>query len=307
MLSEEEKAALPADYYEEAKQLALNAYTHRLQELELEPHDARKWELLLKAVAAQVGRMRVALASRGAKEKERVWQKQQTSGELDDGRIVDGVAGERNIYRRRAADNNQNSFQRSRLPKRVRFVMDVSGSMYTFNRIDKRLDKLCELCVFIMEAFEGLEQQFHYCVVGHSGSGPEALKLIPWGKPPQGAKEKLKLVEELRTHAQYCNPGDATLDGTKLAIDDCLSTEADEHFVFVVSDADLERYGITPQRWDKILTSDARCHAYAILISQNETEASRIVQGITPGRALVCDQTEHLASAFMTIFQHAVL
>ena len=98
MLSEEEKAALPADYYEEAKQLALNAYTHRLQELELAPHDARKWELLLKAVAAPVGRMRVALASRGAKEKERVWQKQQTSGELDDGRIVDGVAGERNIY-----------------------------------------------------------------------------------------------------------------------------------------------------------------------------------------------------------------
>ena len=56
MLSEEEKAALPDDYYEEAKQLALNAYTHRLQELELAPHDARKWELLLKAVAAPVGR-----------------------------------------------------------------------------------------------------------------------------------------------------------------------------------------------------------------------------------------------------------
>ena len=171
----------------------------------------------------------------------------------------------------------------------------------------ERLDKLCELCVFIMEAFEGIEQQFTYSVVGHSGSGPEALRLIAWGKPPTSAKEKLKLVEELRTHAQYCNPGDATLDGTRRAIDDCLSKEGDEHFVFVVSDADLERYGITPAAWDKILTKDLRCHAYAILLSQNETEASRIVAGITPGRALVCDQTEHLASAFMTIFQHAVL
>ena len=92
----------------------------------------------------------------------------------------------------------------------------------------ERLDKLCELCVFIMEAFEGIEQQFTYSVVGHSGSGPEALRLIAWGKPPTSAKEKLKLVEELRTHAQYCNPGDATLDGTRLAIDDCLSKEADE-------------------------------------------------------------------------------
>ena len=27
----------------------------------------------------------------------------------------------------------------------VKFVLDVSGSMYTFNRIDKRLDKLCEV------------------------------------------------------------------------------------------------------------------------------------------------------------------
>ena len=177
-----------------------------------------------------------------------MWQKQQTSGELDDGRIVDGVAGERNIYRRRAPEDPQGTASRPRLPKRVKFVLDVSGSMYTFNRIDKRLDKLCELCVFIMEAFEGLEQQFKYAVVGHSGSGPEALKLIPWGRPPSTPKEKLRLVEELRAHAQYCNPGDATLDGTKLAIADCLAAEGDEHFVFVISDADLERYGITRQR-----------------------------------------------------------
>ena len=59
--------------------------------------------------------------------------------------------------------------------------------------------------------------------------------------------------------------------------------------------------------WDKILTADARCHAYAILISQNEAEAGRIVAGITPGRALICEQSEHLASTFLTIFQHAVL
>ena len=121
--------------------------------------------------------------------------------------------------------------------------------MYTFNRIDRRLDKLCELCTFILEAFEGLDDQFQYAIVGHSGSGPEALRLVQWGQPPQTAHAKLKLVEELRTHAQYCNPGDATLDGTKLAIEDCLSVDADEHFVFVISDADLERYGITPQRW----------------------------------------------------------
>ena len=39
-------------------------------------------------------------------------------------------------------------------------------------------------------------------------------------------KQKLKLVEELRAHAQYCNPGDATLDGTKLAVEDALALAA---------------------------------------------------------------------------------
>ena len=184
MLSEEEKAALPADFYEEARKMRADAYAHRLQELALAPHDAAKWEWLLAAVAAPVARMRVALAARGAREKERVWQKQQTHGELDDGRIIDGVAGEKAIYRRRAPNDAASTGTRARLPKRVKFVLDVSGSMYTFNRIDKRLDKLCELATFIFEAFEGLNAQFCYSVVGHSGTGPEALQTVEWGKPP---------------------------------------------------------------------------------------------------------------------------
>ena len=111
----------------------------------------------------------------------------------------------------------------------------------------------------------------------------------------------------MAAHTQYCHTGDQTYEATSLAIRETAGRPADERFVFVVSDADLERYGITPQAWDKILTKDARCHSYAILLSQNESEADRIIAGITPGRALVCDQTAQLASAFMTIFQHAVL
>ena len=86
-----------------------------------------------------------------------------------------------------------------------------------------------------------------------------------------------------------------------------MSVEADEHFVFVVSDADLERYGITPVAWNKLLVAEPKCHAYAILISQNESEGERILAGIAPGHAHVCEQTDALASTFMAIFKHAVL
>lgn len=33
--------------------------------------------------------------------KERQWLKNQTHGDLDDGRIIEGLTGEKNIYRRR--------------------------------------------------------------------------------------------------------------------------------------------------------------------------------------------------------------
>ena len=41
--------------------------------------------------------------------------------------------------------------------------------------------------------------------------------------------------------------GDNTLEATEWAIEDIAKHEADERFVFVVSDANLARYGITPQ------------------------------------------------------------
>ena len=49
-------------------------------------------------------------------------------------------------------------------------------------------------------------------------------------------------------HSQFCMSGDHTLSATRRAIAEVVKEEADEHFVFVVSDANLERYGINPER-----------------------------------------------------------
>ena len=40
-----------------------------------------------------------------------------------------------------------------RLPKRLRFVVDVSGSMYRFNSLDGRLGRMMEAACLVMEAF----------------------------------------------------------------------------------------------------------------------------------------------------------
>ena len=78
--------------------------------------------------------------------------------------------------------------------------------------------------------------------------------------------------------------------------------QADERFVFVVSDADLERYGKRPEEWNEILTSDASVRAYAVLIASNEEEADRIATGLEVGKGYVCTDTALLASTMEKIF-----
>ena len=55
-------------------------------------------------------------------------------------------SGEKNVYRKRGTAAPQIGLPQS-LPKRLHFVMDVSGSMYRFNGVDKRLERLLETTV----------------------------------------------------------------------------------------------------------------------------------------------------------------
>ena len=108
---------------------------------------------LLKVVAKEVGQLRVILEGLEAREKERVWLKNMNQGELDDNKLVDGATGERNIYKKRG--QHEPLFgHNQRLPKQLRFVMDVSSSMGRFNGSDRRLDRMAACSIMIMEAFK---------------------------------------------------------------------------------------------------------------------------------------------------------
>ena len=85
-----------------------------------------------------------------------------------------------------------------------------------------------------------------------------------------------------------------------------MSAEAYEHFVFVVSDADLARYGKEPKEWNAILSSEPSVRAYAVLIASNESEADRIVNALDVGKGYACTDTSQLASTFERIFQASV-
>ena len=149
-----------------------------------------------------------------------------------------------------------------------------------------------------MQSLDGLDAEYEYSMVGHSGSGPEAEKLIEWGEPPQGEKKRLKLLQKMAAHTQYCHPGDQTYEASELAIKETANRVADERFVFIVSDADLARYGKTPAQWNSILTGTPSVRAYAVLIASNEQEADRISAALDVGKGYMCTDTaqvRHLA------------
>ena len=113
-----------------------------------------------------------------------------------------------------------------------------------------------------------------YDIVGHSGDSPE-IPFVSHDAPPKNNKERLDIMKQMHAHAQYCWSGDHTLEATDLAISRITEQEADDYFVVVLSDANLERYGIPAEAFGKALTSDARVNAFAIFIGSLGNQADR--------------------------------
>ena len=65
--------------------------------------------------------------------------------------LADGIAGATAIYKHRGAPPPTAHGMQRRVS--IRFVMDISGSMYTFNRLDGRKTRLLETALFFMQVW----------------------------------------------------------------------------------------------------------------------------------------------------------
>lgn len=77
--------------------------------------------------------------------------------------------------------------------------------------------------------------------------------------------------------------------------------EGDDYFVFLLSDANLRRYGIRPEELAEVLVADKRVHAFAVFIAGGR-EAHRLAQSLPFGRGFVCSDTSRLPSALRDMF-----
>jgi hypothetical protein len=286
-----------------ARELAMQASTSERTLIQMDDVDEGEYDELYESVENEVSQLRVVLESVEAKEKERIWLRGQTSGELDDDRIVDGVIGDQNVYRKRGEDD-QLFGAMQRLPKRLMFVMDVSASMSNFNA-DRRLDRMCATAVLIMEAFQGLEHKYEYGIVGHSGASAW-LPFIEMGKPPANRMQRLRVIRAMIDHSSSCISGDHTLAAGIRAVHEVAIEEADDYFVFLVSDANLEGYGVSPESLSKALTADSAVNAFVMFVAEEAT-ARQMQRSMPPGRAHLVLDTSTMPLLFKNIFSTALL
>jgi hypothetical protein len=165
------KTQLLDNIRQKAREMAKRAFQQRLREIDMSEYDADAYEKFFKKIAKQSALLKViieslqvqnALRRSGswnigrdfqAKGKERQWVRHQTSGDLDDGKLIEGLTGEKAIYRRRTEKEPEPGTPMQK-PKRMRICADVSGSMYRFNGYDGRLQKTLEACLMVMDSLE---------------------------------------------------------------------------------------------------------------------------------------------------------
>eukprot|EP01134_Creolimax_fragrantissima_P008370 CFRG8370T1 len=276
----------------------------QLTQMKKGPNKPGRYEAIVEAVQRPIKQLRVVLESVQAKEKEREWINNQNQGDLDDAKLLDGMMGEENIYKRRGEPDQQMGLHQAK-PKRMAFVVDLSASMSRFNDWDKRLDRLADAVVMVMESLVGFEHKYHYSIVGHSGSTP-TIPLVGFGKPPSSASERMEVVTKMYGYASGSVSGDNTLNAARLAVDEVVAEEADDYFVFVVSDANVGRYDITPRSFGSILSKDDRVNAFAIFIAEKGA-ADYLINGLPFGHGFVCEETQKIPTAFKDIFTRATV
>lgn len=304
-ISDAEKAAVPEHIRKAAREMGLQAFKKKLEEIQMSEFDANLYNQFFEPVERQVQALRVILTSLQAKSKERQWHRHQTSGELDDTKLIEGLTGEKNIYRRRSEKDPELGAPQQK-PKRLKLVVDVSGSMYRFNGYDGRLDRQLEAVVMVMEAFQGFESKIQYDIVGHSGESI-CIPFVEKNNPPKDNKERLQILRVMHAHSQFCMQGDYTLESTEEAVKSLAKEDCDEAIVIVLSDANLSRYAIPAKEFGQALTVDPKVEAYAIFIGSLGNEASSLCNALPAGRGYTCFDVKDLPNILQTIFASSMV
>lgn len=145
----------------------------------------------------------------------------------------------------------------------------------------------------------------------------------------------MDVLQKMVAHSQFCMSGDHTVEAMEKAIQRVVQgEESDQNIVVVVSDANFERYGITPHAVGSIMVRavlvarlflfscsrqkreaehmgrrlqrsnhEVACHL--VMIASLEDEAEELRAQLPKGSAHICYRTADLPQAFKAILTEA--
>ncbi|CAB3401465.1 unnamed protein product [Caenorhabditis bovis] len=299
------KQQVPEHILKKAREIAKQEYSKKLREINMSEYDAEQYDKIWRSVSANSKKLSAVIEQLEAKRKEREWAKHQTSGDLDDAKLIEGVIGEHNIYRRRI-DKAPDAGAPQTKPKRLKLCFDCSGSMYRFNGYDKRLQKTLEAALMMMASLEGKTDKVEYDIVGHSGDSPR-VAFVDKESYPKNNKERLNVLKKMLAHTQYCMSGDNTVECMQLAVKELApKDDYDEKVVILVSDANLERYGIAPAELRREMTKETSVNCFVIFIGSLGTQAEELLAELPTGKAFALRDTDELPKIMETIFSSTI-
>ncbi|KAG7095577.1 hypothetical protein E1B28_006310 [Marasmius oreades] len=292
------KQQVPEEIQEKAREMARQELKRRLEELDMTHSQAKGYGELLNATQAHMLSLHNILEHLTAKEEERVWVKRQTDGELDDSRLTEGITGEATVYKRRGMEKPEIGRPQIK-PKRIRFIFDLSASMYRF-QYDGRLQRSMETAVMLMETFDRLSRKDKYVwdICGHSGD-EAVIPLITTDKPPTEMKERWKVVEKMYMIPQYAFSGDYTVEAIQKGVEEVGKFDADDWFVIAITDANFERYQITPEDIVRAMKRNPKVHSALICIGEG-ANAPWITESL-PGKGFRVRNTEDIPNVLRSI------
>ncbi|KZV72548.1 hypothetical protein PENSPDRAFT_674901 [Peniophora sp. CONT] len=277
-VSDELKRQVPDETRERAREMAKAELARRLEELNMSAGEAKEYAGLLTAVQAHIAGLLDLLENLAAKEEERVWVKRQTDGELDDSRLTEGLTGETTVYKRRGMAKPELGRPQIK-PKRLRFLFDLSGSMYRF-QYDGRLQRSLETAVMLMETFNRLSRKDKFA--WDSGDSPD-IPLVRIGESIAEVNDRWRVVKKMDMVPQYAFAGDHTVEALEKAAADVARFDGDEHFVVAITDANFSRYGITAEDLRRAMNKHPKVKIALICIGEG-AEAAWVPKQF-PGRA----------------------
>ena len=298
-VSDEMKAEISEEAHRLSRKMAEDSLRKKLDDLDMEEFDWEKYERMRQRVLLQIQQLQIHLKEVKKQKEERVWLKRQSTGELDEARLVDALAGEKDVFKRRglltSSPGDPRPFPGGEAMS-IKLVADVSASMYRFNGYDGRLNRLMEATFMLMESLRESDR-FVLQIVGHNGTSANIPLMTR--TTPNDPKTQLRILEGMVAHTQYTWAGDSTLEAIELAVREARPGE----LILVVSDANLNRYRIKANDVAVLLHRND-IHVHLIFIGGG-IEAANLAKAIPNSRAHVCFHSEELPLLIKNIMSSA--